>query len=316
MRLALRLPSFIGLLQAAATVTVVFSIATFADSWHRYLELFSHFRLQYLFVALLLTIIFALLRQRRWAILMLVVTMMNALPVTPWYFGNSGEPSASDVQVHILFANVNSGNPNTRAMLELIESENPDLVVLQEVSDLWAAAMNALRSDYPHRHVIPQHDNFGIAVYSRQPLMSIDVLSTPPLDLPSLVIKQVTGNSVVTYITTHTIPPLGRLGFDARNEHLADIGERIATFDGPVVLIGDLNTALWGHHYKKFVADSGLRNARRGFGVVPTWPRQLPFAMIPIDHCLVSDEFDVLDIRSGPNIGSDHLPLLVTLGLL
>lgn len=316
MQLEFRSPSFVGLLHAAATVTVLFSLATYPNSLHRYLELFSHFRLQYLSVALILTVIFAALRHRRWAVLMLAVTVVNAISVAPWYFADADGSVEFDERIHILFANVNSGNSNTHTILELVESENPDLIVLQEVSDHWVAAMVALQTDYPHRHVIPQLDNFGIGVYSQRPLLDVDALSSPPLDLPSLVVQQAVGDSVVTYFTTHPIPPLGKLGFDARNEQLADIGERIAALDGPVVLIGDLNTAMWGHHYEELVTDSGLRNARKGFGVIPTWPRQIPFAMIPIDHCLVSDDFVVLDTRSGPDIGSDHLPLIVTLGLL
>jgi endonuclease/exonuclease/phosphatase (EEP) superfamily protein YafD len=315
-RLGLRAPSITGLLQAAATITVIFSLATLANSWHRFLELFSHFRLQYLLVALILTLLFAALKHRRWAMLMLAITAINAIPVVPWYLAAAKAPVAVDETIHIVFANVNSGNSKTQAMLRLIEAEDPDLIVLQEVTDLWAAAMDTVQTDYPHRHVIPQLDNFGIAVYSRLPLTNIDVLSSPPLDLPSLVVRQTLGGTNVSFVTTHPIPPLGKLGFDARNEHLADIGERIAALDGPAVLIGDLNTALWGHHYKKLVADTGLKNARDGFGIIPTWPRQLPFAMIPIDQCLVSDDFAVLDIRSGPAIGSDHLPLIVTLGLV
>jgi endonuclease/exonuclease/phosphatase (EEP) superfamily protein YafD len=316
MRLGFRSPNFVGLLQAAAAVTVLFSLATYANSLHRFLELLSHFRLQYLSVALILAVIFAMLRHRRWAVLMLVVTLINTIPVAPWYFVDADRSVAFDEKIHILFANVNSGNSKTQAMLRQIESENPDLVVLQEITDPWAVAMDGLRSHYPYRHVISQHDNFGIAVYSRQPLLSVDVLSSPPLDLPSLVIQQAIGDSVVTYFTTHPVPPLGKLGFDARNEQLADIADRVAALDGPVVLIGDLNTAMWGHHYERFVEDSGLTNARDGFGIIPTWPRQIPFAMIPIDHCLVSDDFVVLDIRSGTGTGSDHLPLIVTLGLV
>ena len=125
MRLGLRSPNFVGLLQAAAAVTVLFSLATYANSLHRYLELFSHFRLQYLSVALILAVIFAMLRHRRWAILMLVITVINTIPVAPWYFADADRSVAFDEKIHILFANVKSGNSKTQAMLRQIESENP-----------------------------------------------------------------------------------------------------------------------------------------------------------------------------------------------
>ena len=101
----------------------------------------------------------------------------------------------------------------------------------------------------------------------------------------------------------------------ARNQQLQSIATLMASLSSPKVLVGDLNITMWANHYKELVAATGLRNTRRGVGVIPTWPRHLPFAAIPIDHCLISDELAVLDMRAGDSIGSDHLPMLVQLGL-
>ena len=56
---------FAGLLEAGAFVTAVFTIATSFDFVHQYLELFAHFRVQYLLVSLVLAGFLAALRQRR-----------------------------------------------------------------------------------------------------------------------------------------------------------------------------------------------------------------------------------------------------------
>jgi endonuclease/exonuclease/phosphatase (EEP) superfamily protein YafD len=60
---------------------------------------------------------------------------------------------------------------------------------------------------------------------------------------------------------------------------------------------------------------TGLKNSRRGFGILPTWPTFLPLLSIPIDHFLLSPEFAVLKTGQGPNIGSDHVPLITELML-
>jgi endonuclease/exonuclease/phosphatase (EEP) superfamily protein YafD len=48
---------------------------------------------------------------------------------------------------------------------------------------------------------------------------------------------------------------------------------------------------------------------------LPTWPADTSYARIAIDHLLVSDGIVVFDLHRGPDVGSDHLPLIVDIGL-
>jgi hypothetical protein len=96
---------------------------------------------------------------------------------------------------------------------------------------------------------------------------------------------------------------------------------------------------MWSSYYKKFLNATGLINARQGFGILPGWPTpsyyaiftrkfgvehlrkqyeaefnaflSLPFVRIPIDHCFVSSDILITNVRIGKDIGSDHLPLIV-----
>ena len=101
-----------------------------------------------------------------------------------------------------------------------------------------------------------------------------------------------------------------------RNRQLKQLQTLLVDLLGPVVLVGDLNTTPWSQHFAQLLSEPRFRSVREGFGWLPTWPAMLPpFLRIPIDHCLVTSELDVLALDLGHNVGSDHLPLVVTLAL-
>ncbi|MEE4162517.1 MAG: hypothetical protein V2I25_08410, partial [Woeseiaceae bacterium] len=58
----------ISVIEAGAFLTAVFSVATVFDRLHQYLELFSHFRLQYFAAALVALVALALARRQRMAV--------------------------------------------------------------------------------------------------------------------------------------------------------------------------------------------------------------------------------------------------------
>jgi len=302
-----------GILQAAALVTIVLSIATSLPIDHPAVQLFTHFRVQYLAIALLLAAALAACRNPGYTAVMLATAALNGAFVLPWYSGGTNDSPAPSFK--LLHANVLSSNREHSRFIELVLDESPDLVVVQEVSSDWATALDALHDDYPHGLIEPRSGNFGIALLSRIPLDSSFVVASAPLAHPTLVAEVSLGGRSLTVVTTHPTIPVGRSMFDARNAQLDSVSELVGSLAGPVMLVGDLNTGLWDLHYKKLESGTGLVNARRGYGILPTWPTFLPFAMIPIDHVLVSGTVRVTELRAGPRIGSDHLPLVITFAL-
>jgi len=62
-------------------------------------------------------------------------------------------------------------------------------------------------------------------------------------------------------------------------------------------------------------ARTGLANAARGKTYQATWPSLAAILRILIGHCLLSNGLKVETIRIGRDIGSDHLPLILDIGI-
>lgn len=304
-----------GLLQAAAVVTAVCSLLPLLPVDHFAAQIFVHFRLQYLVASVFLLVVLAALRQPKHAIAMLVAGALNASFVLPCYFSEPAVRDLTGTPLKLMLANLLASNGQHERLFDLVEAEQPDLVVLLEVSPHWEAPLRQLDESYPYSVVEPREHQFGIALYSKRPLTSAVSVDSEPLGHPTLLATVDVDGRSVRLVGTHPVIPLGARNYEARNEQLEDVATLLQKTGGPRILVADMNATMWDSHYAALENRTWMRNVRRGFGVVPTWPTFLPFAMIPIDHVLVSEEFGVLDVHVGTRIGSDHFPLVVTLSL-
>lgn len=305
--------SLAGLLQAAAILTIVFSIVTVLPVDHFGIQLFTHFKIHYLVVSVLLCVALAMLRQPVYAAGLVLAVGLNASLVIPWYVPASGSVGAT--QLTVMQANVWSSNTDHQRLFDLLDKEAPDVVLLQEVSPQWLIALDALRQSYPYSYAEVREGNFGIALFSRVPFASASHIDSPPSGYPTIVATLDMDGAALHVVVTHPMIPMNPQLYSDRNKQLESIADLFEGLHGPQMLVGDLNASMWDIHYRSLEDTTGLRNARTGFGMVPTWPTFMPFAMIPIDHVLVSDDISVVEMRTGPRIGSDHLPLFVTIAL-
>jgi endonuclease/exonuclease/phosphatase (EEP) superfamily protein YafD len=307
-------------LPRAALVYISFlTVATFLAKAHRYFELTAHFRLQYLVGSAIAATIFAAWRSWRLTAVALVCVILNGATVIPWYFPHSTAASqTTSSNLRLLLFNVLTSNTQYPGIINLVRAEKPDLLIIQEMNRRWMSNLNVLREDLPHSCIEPREDNFGIAIYSRIPFEESQVVSLLEISLPSIQAKVSVNGQSITIFTTHPLPPLGsQEAFSLRNAQLIATSKLMRQLPEPKVLIGDLNTTVWSPFYFHLMEESGLVDARKGFGLLPTWPANfgLPVFRIPIDHCLISPSVEVKDIRTGPDLGSDHLPLIVDLGI-
>lgn len=288
------------------------TIASLGARWHWFLDLASHFRVQYAIGMLPLFVIFAIRRRWKLAVAAAVVCGWNAALFVPDMLPIEKPPvSTSRKPIKAILANVFAGNTKHQAFLDFIEQEQPDFFLVLEADGSWLQSLEALKTDYPHVAVKPRTDSFGIAFFSRIPIKQHRVVALANSGVPSLVIEMDIGDQPITVIGTHPLPPVGSQNSSDRNQHLLALAKLAQGISTPLIVLGDLNVTPWSPHFSDLIEKTSLGDSRSGFGIQASWPTQRPPMMIPIDHALFSEDFCIEDRRIGPNINSDHLPVIV-----
>jgi len=308
---------FIGdtlwIVNAGLIVTLVFSLFPLLGIDWFLIDIFSSFRAQYAAGGVFCMALFAGLRRRRSFVLSAVVVFLNLFAILPLYFSNTATLGKSAEGLSLLLANVYTANALHSEVITQIINEEADILILQEVDLAWETSLASLRGQYPHVVSIPRSDNFGISVFSKFPFFRVEEGSLS-IDQPPVVFVEVEiAEAKYSILAGHPVPPGSPSMFALRNTQLEMMAEKIAGSSGHKILVGDLNVTPWSSIFQKLLSSSGLIDARKGFGILPTWPVQIPVFYIPIDHFLVSSSLIVSEFRVVSIPGSDHKGLLVAL---
>ncbi len=303
------------IVQLVIATLLVLSIAGYFGRTHKFLELSSHFKTQYLLGSAGCLLICLFLESWGDAAGALLVAGINLSAIIPWY--RAGQSVANREiegrRLKLVFANVYRLNTAYDAFTALVKRHEPDLVIVQEVDAVWAGALQTLRQQYPFIEVMPRDGGSGIALYSRFPFERLPMHLTEGDARPGILVRLKLGDITVSLLSIHPHAPIRRGYFERRNKMLISAAGYLLNLSPPKICVGDLNTSLWSPYYQSFIRQTKLVNTRKGFGLLPSWPTFMIFdwLMIPIDHCLVSHDIEVIKTRVGEPIGSDHLPLLV-----
>ncbi len=307
----------VSVLRAATALVGLCTIAGFLARWWWPLELTSNFRLQYAWLLGAAAVGWLVLRHPREAGLAAIGALVNAAMVAPFYLE---EPLAASTTAEARWyravtLNVDVDSHAHERVLRFIHDANPDVVLLVEPNSRWISALSSLADRYPHREVLAADYGFGMALYSRLPMESVQTVNIGSANRPSIVARLNVQGRPLVVIGAHPRAPMDPIQEGLRNSQLREMARFIAQQQIPVMLLGDLNITSWSPFFRDFVREAGLRDSRMGFGVQPSWPAFFRPLSIPIDHALVTRGIIVHDRRLGPPVGSDHLPVIVDFSL-
>ena len=106
------------------------------------------------------------------------------------------------------------------------------------------------------------------------------------------------------------MPPLSSAFAHARDQALQDEARHLTQTGGLGLMAGDLNTTPWA----RGLWGAEQAQMRRASLAVPTWPNAWGgLTVLPLDHVLASPGWQLLDAQTGPDLGSDHGPMVVQL---
>ena len=213
-------------------------------------------------------------------------------------------------------------------VVELIEDANPDIALLQEVSEGWPKTRFEVQADelrdalgLPHMAFGPEHrfskGGYGNTILSRMPLslmQHMDLTVGWRKKRGALICRvhpREAGHSRSLVLCNLHLGLAGSERGIQLERFLANGALRGLHSNTPVVVGGDLND-LWGSLGPKFLIPAGFTRAGK---LLNTFPAALPVR--PLDGLFVRGDIRVQRCRPLRNTlaraASDHLPLIADL---
>ena len=304
------------------TITLATFCGLAGSLWWQF-ELLDHFRWQYCWL-LWIPLLIGLWQRQRWSLVWLVPLALNSALILPlaWPVERVADGALQGPSLTILHANIDHRNLQPTKAIEYVDSQVVDAVFLQEITPTTLPLIVDQLNNYRLVAAEPKTNSHGSAMFvpldSSLEIVQKQIIQVPNYSQrPLLTVDVRLGKTVLSLMSVHITRPGNAGASKFQNiefQSVADWGHRQVEADKSVVIIGDFNSTGWSQRVRKMMVRGNLKNSQQGWIWQMTWPGNLPILFqIAIDHCLHSPDLITQQRTIGPYVGSDHLPLTVTL---
>lgn len=301
-----------GVVTAIALVILIPPLAIAAsaltDTGHRWPDILAQFTAPALVVTAAFAVLLGLLRMRTAFAASVVAVLTLLAAVWPQWGADRGKPMAGAPVLTLYSANLYFENDDVAAIRASIAEARPDVVVLVEVSQHAASALDSVLADYPERKITPdllRGGAGGTVIASRYPL-------TPrPYRIGGLDYALATVDTPlgpINVVGAHLTRPWPYQIQWEQIRQASVVAKLTSGLTGPTIVAGDFNSTSSGRIGRQIQTEAGLKPNP---GWPGTWPAQIPaFLGFTIDQVYRTPDLAVVSRRVGLRTGSDHRPVV------
>lgn len=301
-------------LLAALALCAVPLVGFWGRSLHWSFDMASHFVLPSVIAACALSVLAGLLLRAWTGAGALALAITASLSVSPWTTQPRATAGTPVPTFKVLQFNVWYRNGDVARVIETVRRSDADLVVLLEAVPPLREQLSGLSALYPHRLACPDTEPCDIVVLSRVPLAARGVQRTNDVfRSPIMTLRATLAGCPITVHAVHLARPFPFNAPQAQLSQARDVARIVSEGPGVRLVVGDFNAAPWGRTMQAIISPARLQLLPGAGG---TWPVTLPRQMrIPIDHLAAGEGLSFLKREVLPRAGSDHAPVLATIGV-
>jgi endonuclease/exonuclease/phosphatase (EEP) superfamily protein YafD len=213
-------------------------------------------------------------------------------------------------ELSLISFNVLTGNRRAEEAVEFLIGSDADVAVVMETPGI-EAHLDRLREAFPYFIGCAQTQTCDISIHSRLPIEAGEIRTMRPFRFERLAIAPITiAGQKVTIVGIHLSKPY----FDgASGAELYAVTRALHQIEGPVVLAGDFNAAVWSGPVVRVAREHELAP---GPTYPATWPVRAGPLGVPIDNILTRGNARIMALSAGDDsFGSNHRALLARIEL-
>lgn len=299
-----------ALLLGLAALCGLAAVAAQGGRWSGHLDIFTHFAPLYLVVAVIALFAAMLMRGSRYQFALTVAGGTAAISaislILPEFMAESSPPApaGAEGQIKVIQFNGNAMPKGAEAAIDWIAREKPDAVIIVQGSP---RLLRGIRERWPLKLICGP--TCEVAILGQAPA---DHPFHAPAGVPRSVAFYPHQDELGSFLIVgahHSWPTNARLHQQNSDDLVAFLR---AKPQQRIILLGDFNSTPWSFARRREDAALGMERRTRAMF---SWPAGgFPgFPFLPIDHVYAGPGWRTVEVRRGPDIGSDHYPIVVTL---